>query len=105
MIFYKILNKNELKLLKKNYFFIGTKTDIKDGFIHLSKWTQIKGTIEKHYKFEKDIFILKIFFKSKKNVKFEKSRNNKFFPHLYENLNLSDIEEIYTYEKIKKFLN
>ena len=40
-----------------------------------------------------------------RNVKFEKSRNNKLFPHLYENLNLSDIEEIYTYEKIKKFLN
>ena len=57
MIF-TILNKNELRILKKNYYFIGTKTDIKDGFIHLSKWTQIKGTI---VIIEKDIFILKYF--------------------------------------------
>lgn len=105
MIFYKILNKSELKKLKENDFFYGTKLDKVDGFIHLSKWTQIKGTIKKHYKFQKEVFVLKICFKNSKMIKFEKGGNDMLFPHLYDKINTKNILAIYNYSKIKKFLS
>ena len=105
MIFYKILNKFELNKLKKNDIFYGNKLDEIDGFIHLSKWTQIKGTIKKHYKYQKEVFVLKIFFKDSKMIKFEKGANNMLFPHFYDKINSKDILAIFDYNKIKKFLN
>ena len=105
MILYKALNKNDLQNLKNNEFFYGTNLDKLDGFIHLSKWTQIKSTVEKHFIKDRKIFILKIRFENIKKIKFEKSRNNMFFPHLYDKLDKKCVIEIFNYHKIKKLFD
>tara|TARA_B100001057_G_scaffold361989_1_gene364481 strand:+ start:611 stop:934 length:324 start_codon:yes stop_codon:yes gene_type:complete len=105
MILYKVLNKNDLQHFNNNEFFYGTNKDKIDGFIHLSKWTQIRNTVKKHFKKDSKIFLLKIYFKNTKNIKFEKSRDNMFFPHLYGNLNKNCVIEVFDYKKIEKIFD
>ncbi len=102
MILYKVLNKNDLNILNNNDFFYGTNQDKIDGYIHLSKWTQVKNTVSKHFKKDDKIFLLKIYIRNTKKIKFEKSRNDMFFPHLYDKLDKKNIIGIFDYHKIKK---
>ena len=79
--------------LKKKKFF-GNKLDIQSGFIHLSTKSQIKNTIEKYYKNEDSVIIFKINVKDiAKNLKWEISRNNQLFPHLYGFINFIDVKK------------
>ena len=80
--------------LKKKKKFFGNKLDIQSGFIHLSTKSQIKNTIEKYYKNEDSIIIFKINVKDiAKNLKWEISRNNQLFPHLYGFINFIDVKK------------
>ena len=80
--------------LKKKKKFFGNKLDIKTGFIHLSTKSQIKNTIEKYYKNEDSVIIFKINVKDiAKNLKWEISRNNQLFPHLYGFINFIDVKK------------
>ena len=81
---YRVMLNNEWDEFKKKKKFFGNKLDIQSGFIHLSTKSQIKNTIEKYYKNEDSIIIFKINVKDiAKNLKWEISRNNQLFPHLY----------------------
>ena len=80
--------------LKKKKKFFGNKLDIQSGFIHLSTKSQIKNTIEKYYKNEDSVIIFKINVKDiAKNLKWEISRNNQLFPHLYGFINFIDVKK------------
>ena len=57
---YKILTRSEFESLKNNNYFEGTKKDIDDGFIHFSKKDQLIGTLNKFYKNQKNLMLLKI---------------------------------------------
>ena len=46
---YKICNKAEWLIAKKNKKFIGTNKDKEDGFIHFSDKQQVQGTLKKYY--------------------------------------------------------
>ena len=85
---------NEWDEFKKKKKFFGNKLDIQSGFIHLSTKSQIKNTIEKYYKNEDSIIIFKINVKDiAKNLKWEISRNNQLFPHLYGFINFIDVKK------------
>ena len=85
---------NEWDEFKKKKKFFGNKLDIQSGFIHLSTKSQIKNTIEKYYKNEDSIIIFKINIKDiAKNLKWEISRNNQLFPHLYGFINFIDVKK------------
>ena len=93
---YKILDRSEFEKLKKNDFFFGTKKDIIDGFIHFSKKDQLIGTLNKYFKYQKDIILLKISSNDLKNLKWELSDDGQIFPHLYSKLNNKNILEEFT---------
>jgi uncharacterized protein (DUF952 family) len=85
---------NEWDEFKKKKKFFGNKLDIQSGFIHLSTKSQIKNTIEKYYKNQDSIIIFKINVKDiAKNLKWEISRNNQLFPHLYGFINFIDVKK------------
>lgn len=91
---YRVMLNNEWDEFKKKKKFFGNKLDIQSGFIHLSTKSQIKNTIEKYYKNEDSIIIFKINVKDiAKNLKWEISRNNQLFPHLYGFINFIDVKE------------
>lgn len=91
---YRVMLNNEWDEFKKKKKFFGNKFDIQSGFIHLSTKSQIKNTIEKYYKNQDSIIIFKINVKDiAKNLKWEISRNNQLFPHLYGFINFIDVKK------------
>ena len=91
---YRVMLNSEWDEFKKKKKFFGNKLDIQSGFIHLSTKSQIKNTIEKYYKNQDSIIIFKINVKDiAKNLKWEISRNNQLFPHLYGFINFIDVKK------------
>ena len=88
---YKILTKSEFESLKNNNYFEGTKKDIDDGFIHFSKKDQLIGTLNKFYKNQKNLMLLKISSSNLDNLKWENASDSQIFPHLYSKLNTQNI--------------
>ena len=85
---------NSKNLTHYNDFFVGSKSDIRDGFIHLSTSEQLKETLEKHYKLKSPLYLLEVE-TDDLEIEWEISRNNQLFPHLYEPLPLSTVTNIY----------
>jgi uncharacterized protein (DUF952 family) len=81
---------------KFGYF--GSELDLKDGFIHMSRKEQVKETLTKHFRRQTDLLLLAVNLKTIKPpafVKWELSRNNELFPHLYNGvLTLSSVDWI-----------
>lgn len=92
---YRVMDIEEWKSFKKEKKFYGNTFDLESGFIHLSTRSQIKDTINLYFKDQKDLVILEICeIKIKENIKWEISRNNQLFPHLYGFLELFDVKKI-----------
>ena len=92
---YRVMHKEEWKDFKKKKKFYGNAFDLEYELINLSTRSQIKETINKYFKNQKDIVILKICeTKIKENIKWEISRNNQLFPHHYGFLELFDVKKI-----------
>ena len=89
-VIYKICSKDEWSVALKKGIYKGSADDLRDGFIHFSTFNQVANTLNKHYKGQKNLLILKVstehLFPSK--LKWEISRDNQKFPHLYGDLNL-----------------
>ena len=88
---YKILNIHECEKLRNSDYFFGTEKDIIDGFIHFSKKDQLIGTLNKFYKNQKNLMLLKISSLNLDNLKWENASDGQIFPHLYSKLNTQNI--------------
>ena len=88
---YKICNKAEWLIAKKNKKFIGTNKDKEDGFIHFSDKKQVQGTLKKYYFNQKDLILLKIETFKLDNLVWEQASDGNMFPHLYASLNISSV--------------
>ena len=80
---YKICNKAEWLIAKKNKKFTGTKKDKEDGFIHFSDKKQVQGTLKKYYFNQKDLILLKIETLKLDSLVWEQGSDGDVFPHLY----------------------
>ena len=83
MMVYKIFLEDDYKSLKRYGVSMGSKVDQKDGFIHLSTSNQLKKTLQIHFANVSAVNLLKLKIRSVKKLKWESSRNNELFPHLY----------------------
>ena len=92
---YKICSVNEWKKFQKEKKLYGTKKDLLDGYIHLSSRGQINVTLKKYFFKMDNLVLLKIKTLKLKNLKWEKSKEGKVFPHLYSFLNLTDVRNIH----------
>ena len=64
--------------------FVGSDLDAKDGFIHLSAKSQLRDTANKWFKGQKDLILICVdLSRVHGEVKWEPSRNNELFPHIY----------------------
>ena len=89
------MDKKEWEHFKKEKRFYGNAFDLESGFIHLSTKSQLKDTINRYFQDQKNIVILQICeTRIKENVKWEISRNNQIFPHLYGFLELFDVKKV-----------
>ena len=96
-IIYKVLRQSEWIQTQKEGSFAGSAHDIRDGFIHMSTFAQLQGTLDKHYT-EGDVLILAAVRLADvvKSVKWEVSRGGAEFPHIYGALPFSAIKEHWT---------
>ena len=94
---YKICSISEWNKFQKEKKFFGTKKDLLDGYIHFSNKNQIKKTLKKYFFKIDDLILLKVKVFKLKNIKWEKSKEGKVFPHLY---SLLDIENVKSVHKI-----
>ena len=93
---YRVFSKVEFDNFKKNKIFSGNELDISSGFIHLSKKEQLKETLSKYFKNEKDLVIAE--FKTEKLADYlcwEVSRHKEVFPHFYNNLEFTWLNKVY----------
>jgi uncharacterized protein (DUF952 family) len=72
--------------------FDGSPDDFRDGFIHLSAFDQLKGTLAKHFAGQADLLLLEVdAARLSDALKWEPSRGGALFPHLYAPLPLTAI--------------
>ena len=90
MIIYKILRHDEFLALETEGKIFGSSKDITDGFIHFSTKEQIRDTLSKHYSLERRLVLMAVEIDTVlENLKWEKSRSDQMFPHLYSKLDFN----------------
>jgi uncharacterized protein (DUF952 family) len=70
--------------------------DRRDGYIHLSTRTQLKGTLETHFRGQRDLVLLALPTRqlAATTLRWEVSRSGEVFPHLYGPLSLSLVTRV-----------
>lgn len=89
---YKILTGEQMESLLADGTFAGAPVDLADGYIHLSTAAQVRGTLDKHFAGQTDLAIAAVDLTSLGDtVKWELSRGDQLFPHIYAPLPLAAV--------------
>lgn len=86
---YKVLRPEEWAALQRDGRFAGSPDDIRDGFVHLSCWTQVQVTLERHFARPEDCEVVLAVIPVAAiadALRWEASRSGQLFPHLYADL-------------------
>jgi len=97
-VIYKVLRADEWQQASAETIYDGSTDDRRDGFIHFSTQAQLEGTLNKYYRGEKHVNIFAFSAKdfSADSLRWEPSRGDDLFPHLYGSLNLKQAKEHWT---------
>ncbi len=89
---YKVINKDVWAAAKAVGEFTGAAIDIKDGYIHFSSADQVVETVQKHFAGQDDLLLLSVSTAEMgDDLKWEKSRNDELFPHLFRPLAAAEV--------------
>ena len=89
---YKICPASAWREAERQGVFRGSPDDIRDGFIHLSTAPQVAETARKHFFGQIGLFLIAVDADVLgKALRWERSRNNELFPHLYDDLDLGAV--------------
>jgi uncharacterized protein (DUF952 family) len=81
---YKILTADQWAQFEADGVFLGAPVDLADGYIHLSAADQLQGTLDKHFAGQSGLVIAEVDLTALgETVKWEVSRGNALFPHIY----------------------
>jgi uncharacterized protein (DUF952 family) len=94
-IIYRIVSRADWAAAQAAGAFTGTAHDIRDGFIHFSTAAQAAATAAKHYAQQSDLLLLHVDTAVlQAPLKWETSRNDDLFPHLYGPLPISAVHRV-----------
>jgi len=88
---YKICTKSEWQEAKSKGQLTGSKKDLEDGYIHFSGDDQVAGTLQKFYKNQNDLILLKVDTLKLDHLVWEQASDGTMFPHLYSSLDISNV--------------
>ena len=74
--------------------FSGSGIDLIDGYIHFSTADQVAQTAHLHFKGQTDLWLIEIDGGSL-DLKWEESRGGQLFPHLYDDLPMTAVSQIW----------
>ncbi len=92
---YKIFREDEYTDFIVDGQSAGAPVDLQDGYIHFSTAKQLAETLAKHFDGENELYLLAVDERGMSELKWEKSRGDALFPHLYRALKREDVVEIY----------
>jgi len=92
MLILKILRRTEWNAFREAGLTLGAPVDLADGYVHFSTAAQVAETAAKYFATESDLVLVACdAAKLGPALKWEASRGNALFPHLYRALTLADV--------------
>lgn len=92
MMIFKIFTASEWAELRKSGETAGAPIDVADGYVHFSTAEQAQETADKHFAGQDDLFLLGVEADPLgDDLKWEVSRGDALFPHLFRQLKLADV--------------
>ncbi len=89
---YKICPASAWREAERRGVFRGSADDIRDGFIHFSLASQVAETARKHFFGQTGLFLIEVDAAALGDaLRWEPSRNDELFPHLYGELDLGAV--------------
>jgi uncharacterized protein (DUF952 family) len=93
---YKICPASAWREAERAGVYHGSADDTRDGYIHFSEAKQLAGTLDKHYRGQSGLFLIAVDAEKLGDaLRFEPSRNDELFPHLYGDLDLGAVTAVY----------
>ena len=89
---YKICERAAWREAEKLGLYRGSAVDHRDGFIHFSTAPQVPETLRKHFFGQRALFLVEVDDEALgAGLRWERSRNEELFPHLYGELDLGAV--------------
>jgi uncharacterized protein (DUF952 family) len=96
-VVYKICTRLDWRRAQQFGELIPSDDDARDGFIHLSRLHQLKGSLERHFAGQADLVLLAVRVERLPEgvLRWEPSRGGELFPHLYDRLGITSVEQVH----------
>jgi uncharacterized protein (DUF952 family) len=91
---YKILSVTDWEAARQAGRLDGSADDRRDGFIHLSDSSQVIGTAAKYFSGQTRLVLLTVDPGRLADLRWERSRDDALFPHLYGALELDAVDRV-----------
>jgi uncharacterized protein (DUF952 family) len=92
---YKICSASAWREAERQGVYRGSADDARDGFIHFSTAVQVAETARKHFSGQTALFLVEVDVDTLGGaLRWERSRNDELFPHLYGELDLSAVRAV-----------
>jgi uncharacterized protein (DUF952 family) len=89
---YKICPASAWREAERQGVYCGSADDLRDGFIHFSTAAQVPETLRKHFSGQHALFLVEVDDEALgAGLRWERSRNDELFPHLYGELDLGAV--------------
>ena len=89
---YKICPASAWREAERQGVYRGSADDARDGFIHFSQPSQVAETARKHFAGQTGLFLIAVDADALGDaLRWERSRNDELFPHLYGELDLGAV--------------
>ena len=99
-IVYKVMSTAELKQMQLDGVFRGSPADIADGYIHLSRGSQLAATLDRHFSGVDGLVLAAVdLSRLGATVRWEASRGGQLFPHIYGSLPLEAVVSVAALER------
>ena len=92
---YKICSASAWREAERRGAFRGSADDLRDGFIHFSTPQQVAETARRHFSGQVGLFLVAVDADAlDDSLRWEPSRNDELFPHLYGELDLGAVTAV-----------
>ena len=92
---YKICSASAWREAERDGVYRGSADDARDGFIHFSTALQVAETARRHFFGQTGLFLVEVDPDALgKALRWERSRNDELFPHLYGELDLGAVRAV-----------